>query len=1133
VTADSILLENDIAARQEALEVDRSFIVQAPAGSGKTELLIQRFLALLAAVDNPEEVLAITFTRKAAEEMRVRVIDALRRARDGVDVHTHHERRTLALAEAVLARDTRREWQLVASPGRMRIETVDAFGAGIARSLPLSSGLGGANATVADAEIDTIYREAAAATLDYLATDTKGAANVQRVLEHLDNNVGLYIAYLSRMLGSREQWLGITGSGIRTHADAAAARKQLEANIADVVQRHLASVLALLPPVALKELPLLLEYAGRNLVDEGKTGHRLASFAGDGGLPGTSADQRQRWHGIADLLLTQNGDWRKQVTIRDGFPPDNKALKAALTDIVDDMRKVHGMRSALESCRILPEPCYDDGQWEVLLALFELLPLAVAELRRLFGERGTTDHNEVAISAGRALGSADDPGEVALMLDYQVRHLLIDEMQDTSIAQYALLRKLTAGWTPGDGRTIFCVGDPMQSVYRFRDAEVGEFLVARERGIGSVQLEPLTLRQNFRSGGNLVHWFNTIFSQIMPLNDDIAIGAISYAESVPITEKDRQGECRVHALIDADAEQEAAATVDVIRQCLAQDDEGDVAVLVRSRTHLGALLPMLRRERIDYQAVEIERLTDVPEIIELIALTRALCHEGDRLAWLALLRSPLVGMQWMDIHALVRNDNRLTLFELESDPERTVALTEDGRRRLDEFLERIGPYRRVNRVRSLRERVELAWHALGGPALLADDEQLENAYRYLAAIDRISVAGTLVDVRELERRLDDERVSSTVSGGCRLQIMTMHKAKGLQFDHVVLPSLGRGTRGSTRDVLSWLTLPDAEGSNEMVISPVGPRAMLANDPLHRFIEATETDKNRMELDRLLYVACTRAKKSLHLVGSVGVVKGGEALKRPDVRSLLSRLWPAVEREYERAFGEFAGPGDERKDGRKLFYDSVLQRISPGWEVPMAAPVPGHVHDMTPADEDLDVSYDWVDAATRHAGSIIHRWLQRIVDGRVDIDNCDLADLKPISRRWAIEFGVPQNELDIVCKRTEDALRNMLEDDKGRWILDGGGHAELALTGQFDGRVESIVIDRIRIDDDGTHWVIDYKTGSREGGDVAEFIDQEVKRHRPQLARYAAIYKALVDAPVKTALYFPLHRQFAVVNQVAD
>jgi len=1131
VSADHALLADDTKARRDALDPSRSFIVQAPAGSGKTELLIQRYLRLLATVDSPEEILAITFTRKAALEMRLRVIDALRSARHGSVGSSDHEKLTLALASNVLARDRAHDWQLVESPARMRIETVDAFGAGIARSLPLSSGLGGTGSTVADAEMNAIYREAAAATLEYLASDDASAAVVERVLGHLDNNTGLYIGYLARMLASREQWLGITGSG-RVEKDAAGAvRRRLENNIADVINRHLALLVALLPPICAEELPALLQYAGRNLVEGGLTGHGLTRFRDSFRLPAAVAAERERWQAIADLLLTQKGEWRRQVNKNDGFPAADKTRKQQLLDVIEAMRDLHDLRECLDQARRLPAPEYPDEQWQVLLALFELLPMAVVELRRLFGERGISDHNEVALAAGRALGSADEPGEVALMLDYRLRHLLIDEMQDTSIGQYELLKRLTVGWTPGDGRTIFCVGDPMQSIYRFRDAEVGEFLLAKRNGIGSVRLEPLTLRRNFRSGEHLVHWFNTVFLQIMPLKDDIAVGAISYAESVPVADKSGQGGQCLHALIDVSAEQEAEHSLDIVRRCLAENGDENVAVLVRSRSQLADLLPQLRHAGIEYEAVEIDRLTDLPEIVDLIALTRAACHEGDRLAWLALLRGPWAGLRWNDLLALTTNSGKQTVRELCVDQVRVERLSADGQNRLGRLLTILEPLLKRDMLRSLAERIELAWCALGGPAMLTSNEQVDNVYRYFETLEKIGSSGTLDDVAELEQRLDEERVSSTVGPSCRLQIMTMHKAKGLQFDHVILHGLGRRTRGDSREVLSWLNLPDERGHGEMIISPVGPRAALENDPLHQFIESTEQEKTRLELDRLLYVACTRARKSLHLVGGVGVSADGESLRKPEAGSLLSRLWPAVERDYERAFAAWqqrAGLRDANRSwDNEHLVNPLLRRFAISWTPPTVDAVPA-MSQAAPAGEQTPVDFYWVGAAARHAGTIVHRWLQRISDRHFEVSAGQLEDLRPISRRWALNLGVAGADLDDVCQRVEQAIAGVLGDERGRWIIYGKGASELPVTGIVDGRMESIVIDRVRIDDDGTHWVIDYKTSSHEGGDLGGFLDQEAGRYRDQLARYAELYGRLTGERIRTALYFPLLQAFREV-----
>lgn len=1134
MSSEQQLLDADGQARADALDISRSFIVQAPAGSGKTELLIQRYLRLLPLVKNPEEVLAITFTRKAALEMKLRVTSALKQSRDGFEPRSEHGRLTLSLAADVLARDAAEDWRLIESPGRMRIETVDAFGAGLARSLPFSSGLGGTSATIGDAEMDSIYRDAATATLDYLASTEQPGSVVENVLVHLDNNVSLYVAYLARMLASREQWLSITGTGFASVDEARDTRSQLERNIEKVVAAQLEEVMTQLPGESHQELLALLRYAAKNLADDGKGGHPFAAFATVVTMPNPVASERSAWQSIADLLLTKAGAWRKSINKNDGFPPGDDGQKERLYDLIASIHSRHVLRESLHRTRLLPAAVYSDEQWKVLTALFDLLPLAVGELRRLFGERGVSDHNEVALSAGRALGSADDPGEIALILDYKVQHLLVDEMQDTSFGQYELLRRLIAGWTPQDGRTIFCVGDPMQSIYRFRDAEVGEFLLARKTGIGNVLLEPLLLRRNFRSGEHIVHWVNTVFMQVMPASDNVAGGAISYSDSVPVEQHASEGECTVHSLFDANSDEEAEQTLEVIRDCLNQSTGDDVAVLVRSRTQLTALLPILRQAGIEYQAVEIDRLTDLPEIIDALALTRALCHEGDRLAWLAVLRSPWVGLKWRDLHALACNDTNLTLVEILADANRLAALTEDGLMRVNQFLESIAPYIRRLATSTLRNRVEAAWCALGGPALLSDEEQLENVYRFFAVLEKIEKAGTLEDVRELEGRLDDERVSSMVSSSCRLQVMTMHKAKGLQFNHVVLPGLGRATRGGDKSVLSWLNIPTAAGGNEMIISPVGSRSDVENDPLHQFIEATEKDRSRMELDRLLYVACTRAIKSLHLIGSVTTTPDGESIRKPVSGSLLSRLWCALEQPYLDAFS--ARPkvvegreGDVEANGNLV--NPVLRRFEHAWRAPIP---PGHdalslAARSAPADSEQPVEFYWVGTAARHAGTIVHRLLQRLSERDSAYPERNVVADEATARRWAQDLGVADEDMDEVWERANEAVEGTLNDARGQWLLGGVGHSELAVTGMHNGRAESVIIDRVRIDEDGVHWIVDYKTSTHEGGDLSGFLRQESDRYRPQLRRYAEIYAGLHSAEVRTALYFPLLREFCEVS----
>ena len=1122
MTHDVALLAADAQAREDALDVTRSFIVQAPAGSGKTELLIQRYLRLLATVDSPEEVIAITFTRKAAAEMQYRVLQALLRSQRGEIPDAPHERVTADAAAAALDRDRRENWQIVANPRRMRIQTLDSLNASIARMQPLTGAAASGNTVADNAEVKSLYRSAAAATLDWLAEPGALRAAVQEVLLHLDNNTSLYVGYLSRMLETRDQWLPFVGTG--QTEDPAALRETLEANLRKVVDTHLAQLHDIFPRELVPDLLPLANYAADNLLASGKAEHPAAALHELSALPAVSAEALDRWRGIAAVLLTAGGGWRKRVNVNDGFPAGDKGQKDALYDVIEAASGTPGLRGLLHGIRTLPPASYSDEQWSVLLALFRLLPMAVAELQQLFSAQRLTDFIEIALAADEALGSAESPGDVALLLDYQVRHLLVDEMQDTSRAQYRMLEALTGGWEPGDGRTLFCVGDPMQSIYRFRNAEVAQFLLAQRQGIGGLALERLVLRRNFRSGAFLVHWFNTVFPQVLPAKDDPFRGAVSYAEAVPALAE--EGECRVYPLFGADPVLEAGEGCRIIADTLADNPGDDMAVLVRGRTQLAALLPCLRAAGIDYQAVDIDRLTDLPEIIDLLALTRAIVHPGDRLAWLALLRAPWIGWDWSDLHALAANDTKSSVWELLHAEERLRSLSSDARTSLAQAMPVLESLRAISRSASLRDRVERAWLGLGGPAMLDGPGSVANVYRYLDVLEKLEIAGTLHDVAELEAQLDLERVSNNSSA--RLQVMTMHRAKGLQFDHVLLYGLGRVPRASERAVLSWFDMPGAHGDEEKIISPVGRRAELENDPIHRFIELTEAEKDRHEVGRLLYVASTRARKSLHLLGHTGVSADGEACRAPDARSLLSLLWPAVEPQFEQAFepqpDESAGPGVDQ------WLHPQRRRLQPAWQLPEVGPVPGQETLAGTESEGRAVDYYWVGAEARIAGTVVHRCLQFAAQTGLGADALADERLAHATERWLYELGVaPGETMARIRDRIDSALRGVRDDARGRWLLSGGGHAELALSGVVDGAIASGVLDRIRIDDDGSHWIVDYKTSTHEGGNLEGFLAAEADRYRDQLERYATLYRAYKGAEVRCALYFPLLQAFIEVD----
>jgi ATP-dependent exoDNAse (exonuclease V) beta subunit len=232
--------------------------VQAPAGSGKTELLTQRMLGLLAAVENPEEVVAITFTRKAAAEMNHRLLTRLREASSATNEENlmPHERTSRDLALLALRNDRERGWNLLEQPGRLRVRTIDGLCAELARQLPILSGLGGGQQISQDA--DALYRVASERTLSAIEDDDDELqADVVRILNRYDNQYDRLVELLTNMLGHRDQWLTHLLS-IRTRAGFK--RQDLEESLRYLIEAQLEYARSSLPESLLAELPDFLNY---------------------------------------------------------------------------------------------------------------------------------------------------------------------------------------------------------------------------------------------------------------------------------------------------------------------------------------------------------------------------------------------------------------------------------------------------------------------------------------------------------------------------------------------------------------------------------------------------------------------------------------------------------------------------------------------------------------------------------------------------------------------------------------------------------------------------------------------------------------------------------------------------------
>ena len=675
------------------------------------------------------------------------------------------------------------------------------------------------------------------------------------------------------------------------------------------------------------------------------------------------------------------------------------------------------------------------------------------------------------------------------------------------------------------------MGDPMQSIYGFREAEVGLFLRLQQEaqgestgsglsGLAHLDLRFLALTVNFRSTPALVEWFNATFPAAFPTVVDPLRGAVPFHSATagrtagvgpPVTltlfeawpgsasQRDLQEAEQVGRYV-REAQHEAAA---------ARRAAPSIAILVRARTHLPAILAQLRRDGVSYRAHKIAALLERPVVQDLLALTRALLHPADRIAWLAVLRAPWCGLTLADLAALCADETPVTLWGELHTERRLITLSMDGQTRAGDLCRRLTPaVKDAGRV-PLRPLVESAWLALGGPACSNQvGGGLEDAAAFFARLEQVTAGSAQLDVAGFEQSLETLHAAADVDGS--VQILTMHEAKGLEFDVVIVPGLGRSSRGETSQLLLWLER-DASPQG-LLLAPV-KAACEAADATYDYLQQIRRARAGFESTRLLYVAATRARDRLHLLGHVADRDGGGV---PDARSLLRAIWATASASLQDAVRlERARPDEVQRPA------SGLQRVAPDWQVPAPPAAVAWTAPAPPGGEHAGLSYRWVGEVQRHVGTVTHAALLRLATvapaGRAAVAD-DAAAIRAALRA----AGVPAPQHDAAVVKVQDALRRTLADERGRWILAAHEEAadEFELVGPLAGSVRHLKLDRTFVED-GVRWIIDYKISPHAGGDREAFLDQELARHREQLETYAQLMARRDPRPIRLGLYFPL------------
>ncbi|HKX56147.1 MAG TPA: 3'-5' exonuclease, partial [Xanthomonadales bacterium] len=725
-------------------------------------------------------------------------------------------------------------WKLLRNPSRMRILTIDGLCSQYLARDPGAAGVGAGMAV--QEEATPLYLESIERLFDHLGSipeegDDWSAARqaLTDVLVHLDGNAQQLSELLLRKLATRDQWMQRLGSDADSLAEVLQARQQFE----------LEGFLQGLQADRYAQAGKLVRKLGCsvNKPDHAAARYAAACNAQDSGV---EAEILRAWYFSRVFLTGKN--LRSPKFNKGTFPGMAETLRPAmeqLREIYAGWMEQPDAQAALLRMGNAPPLELDGNARELQQHIVTVLQYALAELRVLFAERAQCDFHHVTEMALQSLGDESEPGALLLAEDLRLEHILMDEFQDTSNTQFELLRRLVSGWSgpPGNnpGRSLFLVGDPMQSIYRFREANVGLFIdVVQQGGLGEVKLEYLQLQANFRSGASLVNWINPQFRQIFPASDKSDAGAVHYAPAEAAA-----GEGGLVALhpFDADASHrdEAEYVLQLIGQSRAELGDPSIAILTRTRSHLADIAALLQQRGLEYEAVKVGLLQSRPVIQDLLSLTRALCHPADRPAWLALLRAPWCALNVAELHQLAGSnpDSNLLQRILEADG---LADSASAVRvaRLGQVMQR-AIQNRANQ--SLRNRVEQAWRALGGEFCYASPAESENSAVYFRLLESLETESNEQLVERLQSRMDKLYATSSSS---RLQLMPIHQAKGLEFDVVIIPGMQRLPKRGDESLVELQEFRLADGRNATLMAPIPSR----NKPeasLYQYLQAIDRE----------------------------------------------------------------------------------------------------------------------------------------------------------------------------------------------------------------------------------------------------------------------------------------------------
>lgn len=861
---------SDRAARDFATDPRHNVVLEASAGTGKTSVLVERYLNLLRADVEPSHVLAITFTRQAAAEMRERIIAQLRK-------------------ESAQSTSARARWgSLRDRLGEISISTVDAFCLALLREFPLEADLDPGFSLADETEVPRLIQDSVERALGIGTALAKGDAGLAALLARLGH--GRAHTALTALLGRRlvvpaalHRFLTAVPRDLTVDGVCGDACRRLADRIAGD-RRHLDLMIAAGPgdnptfSLVIRDLQRLDTLADLD-----------------------SAVARAALDRIREFFLTQKGTTRREFScaarlaapVKRRFREAAAALAPHVRDVLQRLdREVNAV---------------------MVRAVQRLFGIAVSEYQRDLEARGRLDFSDVLQRAVELLRQMDEFARSRYRLESRYQHVLVDEFQDTSRAQWELVSLLVKAWGEGSGLvaeapvppTIFIVGDRKQSIYRFRDAD-GSVLQSAAGEIASLRPGDdvhRSIAHSFRAVPGLLSFVNDLFEAVAASSD--RHDAFTYEshdrfpiEAVEVPEPDSampaepaDGEAiasRPLGVAAADSIETCASTVASeiervlragrVRSADGSGDRtvrpGDIAILFRARQSHREFDRALERRSIPTYVYKGLGFFDADEIKDVRALVRFLANPASELRAAALLRSrfarlsdpALVTLAGHLSESLVADMPPGGADRLPADDMARLRLLRHGLREWLDLVDRLPPAEVLDRVL-----LDSAYaRELHGAHVVQARENLKKMRALIRKLQNRGYA-TMARIADQIDHLSGDIATAIVEAFDAVHLMTVHAAKGLEFPVVFLVDLGRGTGAQTPAIR--VVTGRAESPPSVTVWPY--RSDADEDERWRDLEETK---------RLLYVASTRARDRLYL--STVLSDGSAAFNRGSFGEVL-------------------------------------------------------------------------------------------------------------------------------------------------------------------------------------------------------------------------------------------------------